>query len=82
MKFGQQLRQGTMDRLKLACLQDNSIVVSSKDLGNSEGFPESYLVDLGLTKADLKRLETCGFAKRGYARHKSGHVKRWILVIE
>lgn len=88
MKFGQQLRNSTFKRLQAALEQDNSIVLGPEELKEAVGFTEAYLEMLGLTKADLKRLETCGFAKRGYLPRmtrrgkNTGHQVRWVLLAQ
>jgi hypothetical protein len=85
MKYGSGLRRGTVERLKAALVQDPSIVTMVDDIEKTEGLPEAYLIELGFTVADLKRLERHGFAARGYRREK--HIKdrgtlhkRWILI--
>lgn len=54
-----------VERIQLAIGQNPSILVHRKDLYSSEGFSEDYLVSLGLTRSDLKRLERGGLAVRG-----------------
>ncbi len=86
MKFGKGLRKGTMERLQMALGQDPSIVVPRSTLGTTAGVTEEYLVSIGLTPGDLKRLEACGFAIRGYKHamnngvRNGGYRKRWLLV--
>lgn len=87
MLLGKGLRKGTLERLRLAVGQDPSIIVHESKIEEAKGVPESYLEDLGLTKADLKRLERYGFAIRGYlrgtnwyGREVDGLRKRWVLI--
>lgn len=81
MKLGKRLRKSTFDRLQLAVGQDASIIVPEAELSKSAGFPEQYLLDLGMTSSDLRRLETYGFARRGYLPLRTGKVCRWVLVV-
>lgn len=75
--------QGLLTRVKAACAKDASIVVAEDAVEESQGFSESYLEYLGLTRQELKNLEKSGLAKRGYARgttQNGGHQVRWILI--
>lgn len=88
MKFGKQIRSGTFERLKLALGQDPTLVVESKDLDKATGYTEEYFETLGLKHTDLKRLESCGFALRGWRAQANQYGKRggsrtvWILIAD
>lgn len=60
--------------------QNPQITIDREGLDKTEGYTEDYLVMLGLTKADLKRLERARLAVRGYMPTPSGHRVRWVLV--
>lgn len=68
-------------RLKSALDKDNSILINRKDLATAKGFSEKYLNELGLRKADLKKLETIGGAIRGISKYADGTSRTaWILL--
>jgi hypothetical protein len=45
------------------------------------GYRESYMLELGLSKADLKKLERAGMAYRGYSTGAGQpHKVAWALI--
>lgn len=63
------MREGLKQRLEAALIKDNTIVVDKKEVGTCKGFSEQYLGELGITKADLKRLERAGMALKGLTQN-------------
>ncbi len=57
------------ERLKMAIGQDGSIIRKESEVTPHSGFKQQYLIDLGLTKADLKKLERGGMALRQYSKN-------------
>lgn len=79
-KMGSGIRNGTVERLKLAMGQDPSIACSWDEVHDHAGNTEDYLVSLGFTSSDLLRLERAGFAIRGRERTRRGHRVKWVVV--
>lgn len=81
------MKLGLRDRVRLALGQDSSLVVSREEALKHAGFTTEYLMELGFTKADLKKLNRIGLLERGYVNplnawnKHSGLQTRWIFVI-
>ncbi len=60
---------GTANRLEAALKANNKLTTFRDQVANSPGFPEAYLLNMGLTKSDLLRLERSGMALRGYTKN-------------
>lgn len=58
-----------LDRVIAACEINNCIVVDRREARQHPGFALEYFERLGLSKADLKRLESKGLALRGYTKN-------------
>jgi len=63
------MRLGLHDRLRLALSQDQNIVVSPEEALTHPGFPVEHFEELGMTKADLKKLVRIGACMRGYIKN-------------
>src|SRR5687767_874818 len=79
------------DRVKHALEQDNTLVIERSKLNEAKGFDEQYLSFLGLSKRDMKKLESKGMAIRGYGKFEGKtylgrgrlEFKRiWVLVAD
>jgi len=57
------------ERVAKALETDNNIVCPANQTGSRNGFTEAYFAQLGLTQADLKKLERMGLAARGYTKN-------------
>jgi hypothetical protein len=75
------------EKVKVALEQDNTLVVTKEDLNNTSGFTEAHMAQCGLSKQDLKHLESRGMARRGYVKIPRGNLHegsttqlRWILI--
>lgn len=68
-KFKLGISTATVERLKIALEQDASILTDKVGLEKHEGNSEAYLLSLGLSKGDLRRLEASGIAIRGYTKN-------------
>ncbi len=63
------LTKGLIDRLALALQRDHKITAIRGQEHLAEGVSTAYMQALGLSKIDLKRLESNGFALRGYTKN-------------
>ena len=66
--------------VEAAVKADPNIQTTLEGLPKASGVTAAYMQELGLPYGLLRRLETWGLAKRGYAPTKRGKVVRWILV--
>ena len=81
----QRASKSLLERVQDACEKDNTIVCARDKVSEVSGFAESYFEYLGLSRTDLKKLESTGLALRGYARGTTrggGHSVRWILITD
>lgn len=65
----QRISKALLERVKVACERNPSIVVPLAELENSLGFGEEHFEWLGLSKADLKKLSRTGLAVRAYTKN-------------
>lgn len=79
-KYRLEVKKGTVERLTLAMGQDASIACSFDEVAEHRGNTEAYLVELGMTPADLRKLERVGFAVRGREPLKSGWRVKWVIM--
>lgn len=74
-------------RLIAALDKDNSVLIDRSTLSTAKGYSEAYMLELGLRKSDLKKLETLGLAIRGISvftgpmRQKVTQTA-WVLLAE
>lgn len=57
---------GLKYRVEAALQNDNTIAVPASEVSKTGGFSLAHMKMVGLTLADLKKLENSGFAIRGY----------------
>lgn len=57
------------ERINLVLSQNPEMVVSRAEAQNHPGFTAEQYAELGLDKAQLKKLEAKGFALRGYTKN-------------
>ena len=67
------------EKLSSALLLDPDIIIDRSEYQEYTGSTERYLVSLGLTRSDLKKLERVGRAVRGYLPTAQGHNVRWLI---